>query len=126
MKVVFLDHLVLTVRSIEKTCEWYRYVLGVDVMDYGKGRRALQFGEQKINLHQIGYLHQPHANMPTPGSADLCFITITPMDELIEHLKEQDVPIIEGPIERTGTTGTILSVYVRDPDNNLIEIANYL
>lgn len=125
MKVVFLDHLVLTVRSIEKTCDWYSRVLGVDIVNYGKGRVALQFGEQKINLHQTGYLHQPHANMPTPGSSDLCFITMMVMDEVIEHLNDNDVPIIEGPIERTGAMGVILSVYVRDPDNNLIEISNY-
>jgi catechol 2,3-dioxygenase-like lactoylglutathione lyase family enzyme len=125
MKVVFLDHLVLTVRSIEKTCEWYSRVLGMEVVTFGNDRVALQFGEQKINLHQTGFLHQPHANMPTPGSADLCFITMTAMEDLIEYLQAIDVPIIEGPVQRTGATGTILSVYVRDPDNNLIEICNY-
>jgi catechol 2,3-dioxygenase-like lactoylglutathione lyase family enzyme len=125
MRVVFLDHLVLTVRNIERTCEWYNRVLGMDIISFGDGRTALQFGEQKINLQQTGYLIQPHANMPTPGSGDLCFITMTAMDDVIEHLNNNDVPIIEGPIERTGAMGQIISVYVRDPDNNLLEISNY-
>ena len=125
MKVVFLDHIVLTVRDLDKTCRFYHEILGMDVIEFDDGRRALQFGEQKINLHRTGYLIKPHANMPTPGSADLCLITMTPMDEVMEHLRENDVPIMEGPVQRTGAMGQIISVYFRDPDNNLIELSNY-
>jgi len=125
MKVVFLDHIVLTVRDVDKTCKFYHDVLGMDVVEFAKGRKALHFGEQKINLHPTGSWVEPKAHQPTPGSADLCLITMTPIDEVIEHLKDNDVSILEGPVDKIGAMGRIISVYFRDPDNNLIEVSNY-
>lgn len=124
MKICNLDHLVLTVRDIEKTISFYESVLGMVKEVFGSGRVALKYGKQKINLHQLGNEYEPKAGLPTPGSADLCFIAATPLDKAIEHIKSCGVEIIEGPIERTGSTGPIRSIYFRDPDNNLIEVAN--
>jgi catechol 2,3-dioxygenase-like lactoylglutathione lyase family enzyme len=126
MKIDRLDHLVLTVKSIERTCEFYSNVLGMDVVTFGEGRKALAFGTQKINLHESGKEFEPKAQHPTPGSADLCFITGTPLRDVIEHLHYYSVEIIEGPVKKTGAVGQILSVYFRDPDMNLIEVSNYL
>jgi catechol 2,3-dioxygenase-like lactoylglutathione lyase family enzyme len=119
-----LDHLVLTVVDIEATCDFYARVLGMEVVDFGGGRRALTFGEQKINLHQQGAEFEPKAHHPTPGSADLCFLTEAPLDEVICHLGDWGVPVLEGPVMRTGATGPIRSVYLRDPDANLVEVSN--
>lgn len=125
-----LDHLVLTVSDIEQTCNFYTSVLGCKVKLFktsdGKERVALHIGNspQKINLHPAKHPFQPAAKRPTPGSADLCFITSTPIEAVIQHLQSLQIPIIEGPIQRTGTLGPILSVYIRDPDGNLIEVAN--
>jgi catechol 2,3-dioxygenase-like lactoylglutathione lyase family enzyme len=124
MTVHALDHLVLTVRDIAATCHWYESVLGMSVVTFGAGRTALAFGTQKINLHEAGSELEPKAAHPTPGSADLCFLTEMPLTEVVAHLKTCGVPIIEGPVARTGATGPLLSVYVRDPDANLLEIAN--
>jgi catechol 2,3-dioxygenase-like lactoylglutathione lyase family enzyme len=121
--IAALDHLVLTVADIDATCAFYSRVLGMQVETFGAGRTALRFGNQKINLHLAGREFEPKAATPTPGSADLCFLTETPLDRVIEHLRSCDIPIIEGPIRRTGATGPILSVYLRDPDQNLIEIS---
>lgn len=121
-----LDHLVLTVASVEKSCEFYVGVLGMVHETFGDGRHALKFGTGKINLHECGRLFTPYAERPTCGSADLCFITQTPIEAVIGHLKVRNVPIELGPVERTGAQGKLLSVYVRDPDGNLIEIANQL
>ena len=121
-----LDHLVLTVADIEKTCAFYRDVLGMAVETFGAGRTALKFGRQKFNLHQAGREFLPKAARPTPGSADLCLIANTPMEKIIAHLQDRGVTIEEGPIARTGATGPILSVYFRDPDQNLIEVSNYI
>ncbi|KAK3089157.1 hypothetical protein FSP39_001335 [Pinctada imbricata] len=99
--------------------------MGMEVSTFKGGRKALNFGSQKINLHQHGNEFLPKANLPTPGSADVCFITETPINSVIEHLKKCMVDIEEGPVDRTGATGPIKSVYIRDPDNNLIEISNY-
>ncbi|TCR90816.1 VOC family protein [Rhizobium sp. BK376] len=121
-----LDHLVLTVASIEATCDFYARVLGMGVETFGQGRKALTFGNQKINLHQAGREFEPKAKRPTPGSADLCFITETPLDAVIAHLGEIGAAIEQGPVDRTGATGPIRSVYFRDPDANLIEVSNYL
>ena len=123
-----LDHLVLTVANVETTCQFYAQVLGCQIITFGNNRRALRFGSspQKINLHSAKRPFQPAARKPQPGSADLCFITSTPLDTVIEHLAKLNVPIVEGPIPRTGTLGPILSVYIRDPDGNLLEIANPL
>ncbi|WP_336042353.1 VOC family protein [Acinetobacter dispersus] len=126
MKIRHLDHLVLTVADIELTCQFYHSALKFDVITFAKNRKALQFGNQKINLHQVGKEFEPKALRPTSGSADLCFIAETPLNEVIAHLQAQQIEIIEGPIERTGAMGKILSVYLRDPDQNLIEISNYL
>ncbi len=125
MRVVSLDHLVLTVRSIEATCAFYAGVLGMEVVTFGEGRKALAFGSQKINLHERGKEFEPKAAQPTPGSADLCFITDAPLSEVIEHLNSLGVPILEGPVARTGAVGPIRSVYFRDPDANLIEVSVY-
>jgi len=119
-----LDHLVLTVASIEATVAFYKRTLGMSAETFGAGRTALRYGRQKINLHQAGREFEPKALRPTPGSGDLCFIATTPLDQAIAHLKAVGVAIEEGPIARTGATGPILSVYIRDPDGNLIEISN--
>jgi catechol 2,3-dioxygenase-like lactoylglutathione lyase family enzyme len=126
MKMDRLDHLVLTVKRIATTCEFYATILGMDVVTFGEGRKALVFGAQKINLHESGKEFEPKAEHPTPGSADLCFITGTPLRDVIEHLHHYGVEIIEGPANKTGAVGPILSVYFRDPDMNLIEVSNYL
>lgn len=119
-----LDHLVLTVADIPRTVAFYQRVLGMEPQTFGAGRIALRFGDQKINLHQAGRELEPKATLPTPGSADLCFLTETPLSELTAHLEQCTVEIIEGPVARTGATGPILSLYFRDPDGNLIEVAN--
>lgn len=121
-----LDHLVLTVKNIEATCKFYEQVLNMQVITFKGSRKALKFGQQKINLHQKGYEFEPKALKPTPGSADLCFITQMPLNQLIDQLKAQQIMIEEGPVNRTGACGDIISVYFRDPDHNLIEISNYV
>jgi len=124
MKIDNLDHLVLTVKDIEATASFYSKVLGMDVITFGGGRKALSFGAQKINLHQHKKEFEPKAQKPTPGSADLCFITSVPIPEVVSHLSSLDITVIEGPVQRTGATCLILSVYFRDPDMNLIEVSN--
>lgn len=126
MNIDHLDHLVLTVQNIEATCAFYTRVLGMHVITFGGGRTALQFGSQKINLHEVGREFEPKAFRPTPGSADLCFITRTPISQVIDLIRLFGVYIEEGPVQRTGARGYMISVYIRDPDKNLIEIANYL
>ncbi len=121
-----LDHLVLTVASIEKTCAFYSAVLGMEVERFGEGRKALKFGNQKINLHEVGKEFEPKAARPTAGSGDLCLISMTPMSKIMKHLQSLDVKVEDGPIQRTGAVGPIMSVYFRDPDANLIEVSNYL
>ena len=124
MELSKLDHIVLTVSNIEKTISFYVSVMGMKKEVFGQGRVALKYGDQKINLHEFGNEFEPKANKPTPGSADLCFITKTPLNEAMSHVTSCGVEIIEGPVERTGAKGSILSFYFRDPDNNLIEVAN--
>lgn len=126
LKLESLDHLVLTVADIAATCAFYERVLGMTVVSFGEGRTALAFGRQKINLHVAGKEFDPKARRPTPGSGDLCFLTSTPIQAVVGHLDATGTAIVEGPVRRTGATGPILSVYVRDPDGNLIEIANRL
>ena len=121
-----LDHLVLTVRDIDATCEFYTRVLGMEIITFGEGRKALRFASQKINLHQAGAEFEPKAAQPTPGSADLCIVAMTPLAEVVAHLERENVTVIEGPVERLGTLGKLLSIYVRDPDGNLIELSNYV
>jgi catechol 2,3-dioxygenase-like lactoylglutathione lyase family enzyme len=125
MNIDAIDHVVLTVANIEATCDFYVHVLGMTAATFGEGRRALAFGVQKINLHQHGKDLEPKAQAPTPGSADLCFVTAVPLAQVIEHLKRCGVTIIEGPVPRTGARGPMTSVYFRDPDFNLIEVSNY-
>lgn len=120
-----LDHLVLTVADIVATCDFYSRVLGMRVVSFGAGRTALVFGSQKINLHAKGKEINPKAARPTPGSADLCFISTTPIAEVLGHLRQCGISIIEGPVQRTGAKGSIMSVYFRDLDENLIEVSNY-
>lgn len=126
MHIDHLDHLVLTVADLDVTVDFYTRVLGMQAVTFGEGRKALSFGVQKINLHQAGKEFEPKAERPTPGSADLCFIVATPLEEVIAHLETQGVTILEGPVRRTGATQPIRSVYVRDPDFNLIELSNPL
>ncbi len=121
-----LDHLVLTVKDLHATCDFYSRVLGMEVITFGSGRKALQFGSQKINLHEAGREFEPKADKPTPGSADLIFIASRPLADVIRHLDSCGVEIIEGPVERTGAAGAIESVYFRDPDNNLLEVSRYI
>ncbi|MFQ5467542.1 MAG: VOC family protein [Kiloniellaceae bacterium] len=121
-----LDHLVLTVRDMEATCGFYETVLGMRREAFGNGRVALRFGRQKINLHPYPSPVEIVAADPRPGTADLCFIAETPLADVVAHLTARGIPIEAGPVERTGATGPIRSVYIRDPDGNLIEIANPL
>lgn len=125
MRITGLDHLVLTVASIEKTLTFYERALGMTSVTFGAGRVALCFGDQKINLHQKGVEFEPKAHRPTPGSADLCFITDDSVDDILRHLKTLGIALVDGPVARTGARGPITSVYLRDPDENLIEISVY-
>lgn len=124
MNISSLDHFVLTVKNLETSCAFYSRALGMDVVTFQNNRKALKFGSSKINLHEYGHEFDPKANYPTPGSADLCFLTATPIPEVVCHLGEVGVEIIEGPVHRTGAMHKLNSVYVRDPDGNLVEIAN--
>jgi catechol 2,3-dioxygenase-like lactoylglutathione lyase family enzyme len=120
-----LDHLILTVTDLDQAVGFYQRVLGMRPVTFGAGRRALEFGTSKINLHQAGHEITPHAAHPMPGSADLCLITTTPPRQVLAHLGAQQVPVEDGPVPRTGARGPITSIYIRDPDGNLIEIASY-
>jgi len=121
-----LDHLVLTTAHLERCIDFYTRVLGMTLETFGAERKALRFGRQKINLHEIGKEFEPKAERPTPGALDLCFIADRPLDDVIARLAAGGASIIEGPVQRTGATGPIRSVYLRDPDQNLIEIAEPL
>ncbi|RIA55117.1 catechol 2,3-dioxygenase-like lactoylglutathione lyase family enzyme [Dichotomicrobium thermohalophilum] len=125
MNITGLDHIVLTVKSIERTCDFYEQMLGAEVIKYNGGRTALGLGDQKINLHEVGKEFEPKANAPTPGSGDICLITTASLAQVEQNLLARGVEIEEGPIERTGARGPIKSIYIRDPDGNLIEIASY-
>jgi catechol 2,3-dioxygenase-like lactoylglutathione lyase family enzyme len=118
-----LDHLVLTCTDLDATKHFYTEVMGMRLETFGAERIAFKFGNQKINLHQRGAEFEPKAHLPVPGALDLCFIASVPLDAVVAHLGNCDWPIVEGPVERTGATGKIRSVYVRDPDLNLIEIS---
>ena len=126
MQIDGLDHLVLTVADVGRTRDFYERVLGMEPAVFGEGRYGLAFGSQKINLHEAGREFEPKAAVPTPGSADLCFLANASVAEVIEHLRANGVEILEGPVGRTGATGPIKSVYFRDPDGNLIEVASRL
>ncbi len=124
MQIRSLDHLVLTVKSLDLTLSFYK-ALGMEEVTFGNNRKALIFGSQKINLHEVGLEFEPKAQTPTPGSADLCFIVDTPLDEVIKELEQRGIEIIEGSVSRTGAVSALRSVYVRDPDQNLIELSNH-
>ena len=126
VKLDNLDHLVITTTCIEKMITFYVEILRMEEVTFKEGRKALKFGSQKINLHEVRKEFSPHSKNPTPGSQDLCFLTSDPIETWIHHFKVKKVCIEEGPVERTGATGPTLSLYVRDPDQNLIEIASLL
>ncbi|HEY4998547.1 MAG TPA: VOC family protein [Usitatibacter sp.] len=120
-----IDHIVITAFDVERTLGFYSRVLGMEPITFAGGRRGLAFGRQKINLHQAGREFDPKALKPTPGSIDLCFITETPLEEVMAVLKSHGVAIAEGPVPKTGALGPMTSVYFRDPDGNLVEVSNY-
>lgn len=120
-----LDHLVLTVSNLDATVDFYTEVLGMELVTF-EGRKALAFGIQRINLHHRGHEFSPRSAHPTPGSADLCFLTTTPLEQVVEYLTSQRIHVEEGPVERPGAIGRLRSIYLRDPDRNLIEISNML
>ena len=125
MRVEALDHLVLTVADVEASTIFYSRVLGMQKVIFGAGRVAMQFGRQKINLHPANAPLQPHALRPIAGSADLCFVSDIGLPDWIRHLSLCNVALEAGPIERTGALGPMTSIYFRDLDGNLIEIAHY-
>jgi catechol 2,3-dioxygenase-like lactoylglutathione lyase family enzyme len=126
MKIKTIDHIVLTVADISATVNFYCDILGMQKEHFGQGRIALKFGNQKINLHQKGQEFEPKADKPTCGSADLCFIVETKLTEIATELEVKNCKIIDSIVERTGANGKIQSIYLRDPDNNLIELSNYI
>ena len=121
--IASLDHLVLTVADIDATVSFYRDALGMERGTFGDGRTALAFGVQKINLHRAGHEFEPKSARPTPGSGDLCFLLDVPLDTARERLQAAGIAVEEGPVRRSGATGPILSLYIRDPDDNLIELS---
>ena len=123
IQIAAIDHLVLTVADIPRTCEFYQTVLGMAAVTFGDDRQALRYGQQKINLHQAGAPFAPHAQRPTPGSADLCFLITGSLEAALDHLQTCGVPVVAGPVPRTGATGKLRSIYIRDPDGNLIELS---
>ena len=124
IKVLGLDHLVLTVADIAASKAFYRRVLGMTPVSFAEGRHAVHFGAQKINLHEPGRDPRLEARVQLPGTGDLCFIVETPIAEVVRHLEAEGVALVDGPVEKVGATGPILSVYFRDPDGNLIELSN--
>ena len=125
MKADRVDHIVLTVRNVDATVEFYRRALGAELIENGGGRVALRFGDQKMNLHEAGTEYGPHAARPTPGSADICLVSASSVEEIHQHLEAHGVGIELGPVERSGALGPMKSFYVRDPDGNLVEISTY-
>ena len=121
-----IDHFVLTVRSVEATCDFYQRVLGFERDDAPGRPTAMAFGNQKINVHALGHTFEPKANAPTPGSGDFCLITDRPLDELQDRLANNGIVVEVGPVERIGARGLMMSVYFRDPDGNLVEVSRYL
>ncbi|HYC37998.1 MAG TPA: VOC family protein [Usitatibacter sp.] len=120
-----IDHIVLTVFDLERTLDFYSRVLGMEPVTFAGGRRGLAFGRQKLNLHQAGREFEPKALRPAPGAIDLCFISTTPLEEVMDKLRSEGVHIIDGPVDKTGALGPMKSVYFRDPDGNLVEVSNY-
>ena len=117
-----IDHLVLTVRDIETSVAFYTRVLGVEAVTFAGGRRALAFGNQKINLQTLGQEQRNHACI---GSGDLCLITNWPVQDVLDRLAQENIAVVEGPVAKSGALGPITSVYFNDPDGNLIEVSRY-
>lgn len=126
MRVQRIDHVVLTVADVDRTLAFYERVLGMTPVSFGEGRRALAFGDQKLNLHQAGREFEPKAARPTPGAIDLCLTTDVPLDVVAAHLRSESVVIEHGPVDKTGARSALRSLYFRDPDGNLIEVSNEL
>jgi catechol 2,3-dioxygenase-like lactoylglutathione lyase family enzyme len=126
MKVNRIDHLVLTTSDIEQTINFYTTILGMELISVEGGRKSLRFGTQKINLHEAGQEISPHARHPLPGSTDLCFITETSIQQVVEHLHSSGITLLKGPTKRIGATGPLFSIYIQDPDGNLLELSNHL
>ncbi len=126
MKIIGIDHLVITVKDIDETVAFYTRILGMTAITFAEGRKGLVFGAQKINLHKAGEEIMPHSQNPVPGSTDICFITETPMPQVISHLASCSIEILAGPLQKSGAAGPLLSIYIKDPDSNLIEIANQI
>lgn len=124
MRVERIDHVVLTVADLERTIAFYERVLGMTAVSFGEGRRALAFGDQKLNLHQAGHEFEPKALRPTPGAIDLCLTTDVPLDEVAGQLRAESVVIEHGPVDKIGARRALRSLYFRDPDGNLIEVSN--
>ena len=124
MRVLRVDHVVLTVADVDRTLAFYQRVLGMTAVSFGDGRRALAFGDQKLNLHQAGREFEPKALRPTPGAIDLCFTTDVPLDDVAAHLRSQSVVVEHGPVDKVGARSALRSLYFRDPDGNLIEVSN--
>src|ERR1700682_5192189 len=125
MKIDRIDHIVITAFDVERTIDFYSRVMGMEPITFAGGRRGLALGRQKINLHQSGREYEPKALKPTPGSMDLCFISESPLADVIAELKANGVVIAEGPVPKTGALGPMMSVYFRDPDGNLMQVSNY-
>ena len=124
LHVSAIDHIVLTVRSVARSINFYEIVLGMKSVEFRPGRFALHFGQQKINLHEFGTVVDPNVRHATPGSADICLRTETPLSDAINHLKMHGVPLVQGPVNATGARTTLHSIYFYDPDENLIEVSN--
>jgi catechol 2,3-dioxygenase-like lactoylglutathione lyase family enzyme len=125
MRMSGLDHMVMTVADIDASCDFYQQILGIEIIGFGDNRKALKIGDQKINLHQAGREIEPCARHPAPGSADVCLIAETPIPEIVDQLGIAGIAIELGPVQRTGARGPMISVYIRDPDGNLIELSTY-
>ncbi len=121
-----IDHFVLTCADVAATIDFYTRALGMEAETFAAGRRALKFGGQKINLHQKGAEFEPKARVAAAGSGDFCLLSDVPVAEVAAHLAAEGVEVIEGPVARTGATGPLISIYFRDPDGNLVEVANRL
>jgi catechol 2,3-dioxygenase-like lactoylglutathione lyase family enzyme len=120
-----IDHIVLTTRDLDGCVRFYTEILGMKLEKFSEKRLALKFGNQKINLHEWGKEFEPRAHVAAPGTLDLCFIASVPLDKVMQRFGEKKIPILEGPVKKTGAMGPMMSVYVRDPDLNLVEISVY-